>query len=189
MERQRALWADEQQRHGEEKAAESAARELERVRWREEVEARQRQWKLEDDERKARWEAEDRSRHQADEAERARLDKLRKSLNWSDFHGENRCLRYGVREYVAMLGNVPRELDPISECQGRTAWVNGIDVVPHHCETLEAEGKCHDTVRAHWIVDFEEVNCKPVWRKIEDKGCQGNGIRVRGLLGSLQIIY
>jgi len=178
MEHQLTLWIEEERRHTEAEAAERAAWELERVRWREESEARQQQWKLEEDERKTRWAAEDRSRHQTEEVERARLDQLRQSLSWTDFHGESRCLRYGVREYMATLGNVPRDLDPISECQAKTVWINGRDIVPHHCESLEAEGKCHDTVRARWIVDFEEVNCKPVWRKIEDHGCQGNGIRV-----------
>ncbi|EPT02631.1 hypothetical protein FOMPIDRAFT_1059169 [Fomitopsis schrenkii] len=141
----------------------------EQISWARERTRQQRAWT----EKQARWarEREAREREWRDEAGLHRVHEGNTlGLSWGTVDA-HQCVRYGTREYTARLG-----LDMQEACQHMPIVMNGEVVgVPHECL---AEG---DTLVGRWHVTESEVECRPSWGDLYDKGCLGDASGKRRL--------
>jgi hypothetical protein len=126
-ERLRHEWDKEIQAHERIRGAwmkEVAEHDIIRVGWeneRQEIVREKEQWA------KAR---EDEERRKEEEKER-----MRAGFYWADLQADQRCFRYGTRQYTARVSNVPREYDPVQACKETQIEINGLRfVTPDMCE-------------------------------------------------------
>ncbi|PBK59091.1 hypothetical protein ARMSODRAFT_945904 [Armillaria solidipes] len=86
-------------------------------------------------------------------------------LSWTKLTASNRCLRYGTREYSALLRGVPNDEDGVQWCKEEKITIHGIDFrKPTHC-TIDVD----NPVYGHWVVESNEPSCRTVWENFRDK--------------------
>ncbi|KAH9478071.1 hypothetical protein JR316_0010308 [Psilocybe cubensis] len=138
---------------------------LERIHDHQQREAKMRQDRIQWD-REAADKAEQEKRHLEEEAQQ------RREITWSALQPRN-CLRYGVREYTAVLTNVASGFNALQECYIKPIEIHGKEWMPTSCEDERICGH----VTGHWKVDSSEASCTPWWSYFKDKGCVEPGIR------------
>ncbi|KAJ6563584.1 hypothetical protein DFH09DRAFT_1158451 [Mycena vulgaris] len=122
-----------------------------------------------------------------EEASRKReeADRIRAAFYWNDLRTEQRCLRYGARQYSARISNVPRGYDPLQACTETSVEIHGLKIpTPTQCEDRGCGG-----VFGHWTIDYSEPTCKTHFNNFKDKGCTASGSgrrRIESRLENLQ---
>ena len=102
--------------------------------------------------------------------ERKRWEKARDETNipkgafWDPVWPTWECLAYGRREYWGVLRNIPNSRDHMDACMNMPVTIEGVTIRrPDRCQY---EG---DAMRAFWMVDWGQVNCKPWLEDIDDR--------------------
>ncbi|KAF8173476.1 hypothetical protein BJ912DRAFT_991953 [Pholiota molesta] len=147
-----------------------------RAAWAEE-ERQHRDWVADMHAERHTWLADRRKREDVDRREREEMERKRRGIEWRGLE-PGQCMRYGVREYTSVLGNVPLGVNPVDECWAKSAHIHGRELLPSQCEDKGYCGK----VTGHWEVDFIEPECTATWGQIVDKGCEGTLRRYDGEL-------
>jgi len=86
------------------------------------------------------------------------------------------CRAYGKREYGAELQNIPEDWSDLDACMNMPATIKGVSLRrPDRCVHVAGSPHIHGT----WMVDWDQVDCKPWHQDVTDKGCThpGSGIR------------
>ncbi|KAJ7251020.1 hypothetical protein C8J57DRAFT_1078424 [Mycena rebaudengoi] len=177
-ERLRHEWDKEIQAHERIRGAwmkEVAEHDIIRVGWeneRQEILREKEEWA------KAR---EDEERRKEEEKER-----MRAGFYWADLQADQRCFRYGTRQYTARVSNVPREYDPVQACKETQIEINGLRfVTPDMCEDRVS---CNG-VFGHWLVGHNEPTCATYFREFQDKGCTPPASRQRRVESHLENLH
>ena len=102
--------------------------------------------------------------------ERERLEKARYEIDapkgafWDPIWPVWECRSYGGREYWGVLRNIPNSWDHMDACMNMPVTIEGVTIRrPDRCQY---EG---DAMRAFWMVDWGQVNCKPWLQDIDDR--------------------
>ncbi|KAJ7231665.1 hypothetical protein C8J57DRAFT_1384723 [Mycena rebaudengoi] len=123
---------------------------------------------------------EDEERRKEEEKER-----MRAGFYWADLQADQRCFRYGTRQYTARVSNVPREYDPVQACKETQIEINGLRfVTPDMCEDRGCNG-----VFGHWLVGHNEPTCATYFREFQDKGCTPPASRQRRVESHLENLH
>ena len=117
------------------------------------------------------------------EEERKRWEKARDETNipqgafWDPVWPIWECLAYGRREYWGVLRNIPNSRDHMDACMNMPVTIEGVTIRrPDRCQY---EG---NDMRAFWMVDWNQADCKPWLQEIYDKVSLGISFRIQ--LGS-----
>ncbi|PBK59088.1 hypothetical protein ARMSODRAFT_808782 [Armillaria solidipes] len=100
-------------------------------------------------------------------------------LTWIELAASNRCLRYGTREYSALLRGVPNNEEGLQWCKEKEITIHRIYFKkPTHC-TIDVDKSGSIRIYGHWIVESKEPSCRTVWEDFRDKGCAAKGSKYR----------
>jgi hypothetical protein len=71
-----------------------------------------------------------------EERRRRREEEIKKraGISWEGLEAGEHCLRYGTREYTAILTHVPAGFDALEECRNIPIEVHGKFILPSRCE-------------------------------------------------------
>lgn len=91
---------------------------------------------MEDEERRRRQIEYERKRRMEDERQRKREeeDRQRAGLRWETLVPDERCMKYGTREYTARLSNIPQGYNKMQGCRETEAEIHGNLIKPDYCE-------------------------------------------------------
>ncbi|KAF8891490.1 hypothetical protein CPB84DRAFT_1683322 [Gymnopilus junonius] len=121
-----------------------------------------------------RRQSERREKERKERQKKEEEDRKRDAIAWTDFE-VGHCLRYGIREYSAVISQVPVGFDSVEECRKKPISIHGREWLPSSCNP---EDQCPSgRVTGHWEIDIDEVTCRPYWDSFNDKGCLETGIR------------
>ncbi|KAF8165483.1 hypothetical protein B0H34DRAFT_241051 [Crassisporium funariophilum] len=114
--------------------------------------------------------------------EKAQVDELlhvkqaASPFRWDEPRPGEHCLGFGMREYTALLRDLPVFADWTEACRSTEVKIHGVLIPrPSYCESKWPFGG----VVGHWVVDFNEEDCTPHWGKFFDKGCSVQGSHSR----------
>ena len=106
--------------------------------------------------------------------EREKWEKARDETNipqgafWEVVWPRWECRSYGRREYWGLLKNIPDSRDHMDACMNMPVKIEGITIRrPDRCDY---DG---DSMRGFWIVDWNQVDCKPWLQDVHDKVSSG----------------
>lgn len=126
---ERLSWQVEREEQGRKLSELRRRIEQERLDW--DAEKRDRERNREEYEREMERK---RQREDAERRKREEEDRSRAGLRWETLVPEERCLRYGTREYTARLSNIPQGYDKMKGCRETEAEIHGNSVKPDYCE-------------------------------------------------------
>lgn len=108
--------------------------------------------------------------HEKELWEKAKEVRVPHGAFWEDISPAWDCLAYGKREYLGALRNVPKGWSAIDACMNMPAEVKGVTFRrPDRCGYIR--GSLH--VHGHWVVDWDQPDCKPWFRDFQEMGCTG----------------
>jgi hypothetical protein len=108
--------------------------------------------------------------------EEARKDRLPQSAFWDPLRPSQDCRAYGRREYWGALQNIPEGWNDMEACTNMPAEIKDAYVRrPDRCGYVKGSPHIH----GFWMVDWDQVDCKPWHTDATDKGCTNRGSRTR----------
>ena len=88
----------------------------------------------------------------------AREDRVPQGAFWDPLWPANDCRAYGKREYWAALRNIPEDWTEMEACMNMPVEIKDVSVRrPDRCGYVD--GSSH--IIGFWIVDWDQVDCKP----------------------------
>ena len=98
--------------------------------------------------------------------EKAREDRVPQGAFWDSLWPAPDCRAYGKREYRGALKNIPEDWTDMEACTNMPAEIKGAYVRrPDRCGYVEGSPHIH----GFWMVDRDQVDCKPWHADITDK--------------------
>ena len=99
--------------------------------------------------------------------EKAKEDRIPQGAFWDVVSPAPACLSYGKREYWATLQNVPEDWSAMDACMSMPVDIKGVTVRrPYRCQRALVDGTPY--LRGHWMVDWDQPDCKPWYRDFHD---------------------
>ena len=97
--------------------------------------------------------------------ERAREDRVPQGAFWEVISPAPDCRAYGRREYWGILRNIPEGWTAIDACMNMPAEIKNVTVRrPDRCAFVQGS----PDILAHWMVDWDEPDCKPWYQEFHD---------------------
>ena len=98
--------------------------------------------------------------------EKSREDRVPQGAFWASLWPAPDCRAYGRREYWGILESIPEDWTDMEACTNMPAEIKGVYVRrPDRCGYVEGSSHIH----GFWMVDQDEVDCKPWHADATDK--------------------
>jgi len=95
-------------------------------------------------------------------------DRVPLGAYWEDIWPAYDCRAYGKREYWGVLLGVPEGWSAMDACMNTPAEVKGVTIRrPDRCAFVIGSPAIH----GYWMVDWDQVGCRPWHKDIRDTGC------------------
>jgi len=106
-------------------------------------------------------------------------DRIPPGAFWEERIRSPTCHSYGKREYSAQLSNIPSGWTPMQACLATPVEFHDVTIRrPERCEYTGFLGR---TIIGHWLIDFDEAECRPWLGSWQDTGCTNEGSGMRRL--------
>jgi len=110
--------------------------------------------------------------------EKTREDRVPQDAFWDPLWPAPDCRAYGKREYWGALQNIPKDWTEMEACMNMPVEIKDVYVRrPDRCGYVEGSPHIH----GFWMVDWDQVDCKPWHINIADKGCTNPGSGTRSI--------